>query len=188
MVAGDCGHPCSCRAGLGDEIPFGSEPYLKQEAGLMGRNSKAFTFVELTFIILVLAVMAYVAVPRLQFAGLYRQQADTVARNLVTDLRLTRTLAISYAASNVEGYGLSMNGTAPGPYTGYEIINLDTSDIVDSRTIDSKITCTGGNDFRFGPLGNLLNGSDNQLSVSAYGKSFTITVVIATGTVKCVED
>jgi Tfp pilus assembly protein FimT len=154
----------------------------------MSRNSKAFTFAELSLIVLLLAVMAYIAVPRMQFAGLYRQQADTVARNLVTDLRLTRTLAISYAASNVEGYGLSMTGTAPGPYTGYEIINLDTSDIVNSCTIDSKMTCTGGNDFQFGPLGNLLDGSDSQLSVSAYGRSFTITVVTATGAVKCVED
>jgi len=154
----------------------------------MSRNSKAFTLAELSLIMLLLAVMAYIAVPRLQFAGLYRQQADTVARNLVTDLRLTRTLAISYAASNVEGFGVSMTGTSPGPYTGYEIINLDTSDIVNSHTIDSLISCTGGNDFQFGPLGNLLEGSDNQLFVSSHGRSFTITVISATGAVKCVED
>jgi hypothetical protein len=79
-----------------------------------------------------------------------------------------------------------MTGTEP--YTGYEIVNLETDDVVESYNLASEIQCTGGSDFRFGPLGNLLAGSDNQLVVSAQGRSFTITVISATGTVICVEN
>jgi len=152
----------------------------------MNRNSKAFTIAEMTLVVLFIAIMAVIAVPKLQFGSLHRQQADTIARGLVTDFRLTRILAINNAATNVDGFSLNMTGTEP--YSGYDIINLDTDEVVESYTIPSEIQCTGGNDFRFGPLGNLLNGSDNQIDVSAAGRSFTITVVSANGAVRCVEN
>jgi hypothetical protein len=78
--------------------------------------------------------------------------------------------------------------TGSAPYSGYQIQNLNTSTVVDSHTIDSNINCTGSSQFRFGPLGNLLTGSGNQLVVSASGKTFTITLTPATGTVKCTEN
>ena len=78
--------------------------------------------------------------------------------------------------------------TGSAPYSGYEIVNLDDSAIVDSATVDADVSCTGGSTFDFGPLGNLLIGSDNQLIVSGGGKSFTISVMSATGTVKCAEN
>ncbi len=152
----------------------------------MTRNRKAFSLAELVVIVLILAVMAVVAVPRMQFATLRRQKADAAARKIATDLKLTRRLAICNAAVNVDGYGLSMSGSSP--YNGYEIENLNTSEIVDSYSIDSDVSCTGGKRFKFGPLGNLLAGSDTQLTVSAEGKSFTVTVVSATGAVKCIDN
>ena len=145
-----------------------------------------FSFAELILIVLILGVLAFVAVPKMQFATLRRQKADTVARKIATDLRLTRRLAITNAAENVEGYGLIMSGSSP--YNGYEIENTATSEVVDSHSIDSEISCAGGKMFKFGPLGNLLNGSDTQLTVSSEGKSFTITIVSATGTVKCIDN
>ncbi len=145
-----------------------------------------FTVAELVVVMLFVAVMAIVAVPRLQFGTLHRQQADTVAKGLVTDLRLTRALAIGNAATNVAGFGLSMTGAEP--YSGYNITDLDTNGIVESFTIDPIIQCTGGSDFQFGPLGNLLAGSDNQIIISSSGRSFTINVISATGAVICVEN
>jgi len=79
-----------------------------------------------------------------------------------------------------------MGGLAP--YTSYVIENNDTSEVIDSHTIDSGITCTGGKNFSFGPLGNLNPVSDTQLVVSAEGRIFTITVTRATGMIKCTEN
>ncbi len=143
----------------------------------------------LYFVILIVAfigIFAVIAMPRLNFAIISRQKADSFARKIVTDLRLTRRLAISDAATNTAGFALNMTGSVP--YTGYEIENLDTAATVDSHTIDSAVSCSGGSAFNFGPLGNLLTGSDTQLTVSASGKTFTITITTATGMIKCTEN
>ena len=154
----------------------------------MAKKIKAFSMVELIIIVAIVAALTFIAVPRLGFTALRRKQADTVAKKIITDLRRTRRLAISDAANNTDGFALNMSGGSP--YTGYEIVNLKPpSATVDSHTIDSDISCTGGATFQFGPLGNL-TGGDTQLAVSPSGKTFTITITIieATGTVKCTED
>ena len=149
----------------------------------MARCRKAFSIVELLIVVLIVAALTFITVPRLQFGTLYRKQAHTVAKKIVTDLRRTRSLAISNAANNSAGYKLIMVGSTP--YGSYEIVNNDTGATVDTHTIDSAIGCAGGNEFSFGPLGNLLSGSDTQLTISSQGRTFTITIVSATGAVKC---
>jgi len=154
----------------------------------MAKNETGYSLVELIIIVIFVGIFAAIAVPRFNFAVISGQKADTVARKIVTDLRRTRTLAISDAASNTKGYELKMVGSVP--YNRYEIENIDTHATVDSHTMDSGITisCTDGHRFRFGPLGNLKSGSGSELIVSAGGKSYTVTIIPATGTVKCVED
>ena len=152
----------------------------------MARQKGAFTLVELILIVLFVGILAFIVVPRMNLSAISKQKADTTARKIITDLRRTHRLAISDAANNTAGFALKMTGSSP--YTGYEIENLDTAETLDSYTIDSAITCTGGSEFNFGPLGNLLTGSDTQLSVSASGKTFTITITSATGMIKCTEN
>ena len=152
----------------------------------MVKNEAGYSLVELIIVIIFLGIFAAVAVPRLNFGVVSKQKADTVARKIVTDLRRTRSLAISDAASNTEGYELKMVGSVP--YTAYEIENGDTGETVDSHTIDSNVSCAGDNTFEFGPLGNLKAGSGSALTVSADGKSYTITIVPATGAAKCAEN
>ena len=152
----------------------------------MAEKRTAYSLVELVIVVIFLGVIAAIAVPRLNFSAITKQKADTTAWKIVTDLRRTRSLAISNAAENTAGFALNMTGSAP--YSGYQIQNLNTSTVVDSHTIDSNINGTGSSQFRFGPLGNLLTGSGNQLVVSASGKTFTITLTPATGTVKCTEN
>ena len=149
-------------------------------------SKPAFSLVELIIVVIFLGIFAAIAVPRINFAIITKQKSDTVARKIVTDLRRTRTMAISDAANNTEGFALNMTGTSP--YSGYEIENLDTVAVVDSHTIPSGISCDGGDEFKFGPLGNLLSGSDTEITVSAEDRSFTITIISATGMVKCVEN
>ena len=145
-----------------------------------------YSLIELVIIVVFLGIIAAIAVPRLNFSAVSRQKAGTITVKIVTDLRRTRRLAISDAAVNTAGFSLNMTGGAP--YASYEIENLQTSETVDSHTIDPDISCTGGDTFQFGPLGNLKASSDTQLVVSDPGKTFTITITAATGTVKCEEN
>jgi hypothetical protein len=126
-------------------------------------------------------------VPRFNYALISKQKAETTARKIVIDLRLTRRLAISDAANNTKGYELKMVGSIP--YNCYEIKNVDTQATISSHALDSgiSISCPTGIRFIFGPLGNLETGSATQMIVSAEGRSFTITINSATGTIKCFE-
>lgn len=148
-------------------------------------NRKAFSLAELVLIVAILGVFAVIAVPRFNYGTVRRYKAETTAKKIVTSLRLGRSLAISEAAHNTKGFDLNMLGGSP--YTGYEIENADTKAIVSTCTIDPDVTVTGDGAFKFGPLGNMQTG-DGQLSVSAAGKSFTITVLGATGLATCVEN
>ena len=152
----------------------------------MAKKAEAYSLVEAILVVLFIGIFAAISVPRINFATISKHKAETAAKKIVTDLRLTRSLAISDAAENDKGFELNMVG--PDPYTGYEIENDDTGEIVDSHTIDPIVTCTGGDEFDFGPLGNLLAGSDTQITVSAEGKTFTITITPATGMIKCTEN
>jgi type II secretory pathway pseudopilin PulG len=149
------------------------------------RNRTAFTLLELILMVSILGILVSIAVPRLKFDTLGRYKADTVARKIVTDLRRTRSLAISDAAVNTQGYELRQISSPKG----YEIKNLHTSAVVDSQTIGDYIgvTCVCGSSFAFGPLGNQLNAT-STLTISAEGRTFDITVVQATGAIKCVKN
>jgi Tfp pilus assembly protein FimT len=157
-----------------------------QSKEIMVRQKNGFSLVELVIIVIFLGIIAGIAVPRFNFAIITKQDAEATAWKIVTDLRRTRSLAIDNAADNTAGFALNMTGSAP--YSGYQIQNLATSATVDSHSIDSDTSCTGSNQFRFGPLGNLLSGSGTQLVVSASGKTFTINLTTATGLVRCVEN
>ncbi len=152
----------------------------------MARQKTALTLVEVILAVLFLGIMAVIAIPRLNLSALSKQKADCLAQKIVTDLRRTRRLAISNAAGNTAGFKLKMTGTSE--YTGYDIVDANSDETVDSQTIDPAVSCTGGDEFKFGPLGNLLSGSDTQLVISADGKTFTIDITSATGMVKCTEN
>ena len=146
----------------------------------------AFTLAEMLIAVLFLGIFAYVAVPRMQTSILDRYKSESAAQKIVTDLRLVRNLAITEAANNTAGFALQMAGTSP--YSGYTIVNLANNQTVATHTIDAKISCSGGALFKFGPMGNLLAGSDTQLVVSAAGKTSSIGITAATGSVQCVEN
>jgi Tfp pilus assembly protein FimT len=150
------------------------------------KKSQGNTLIELIIVLLFIGILTSIAVPRFSFSAIFKKKADTTARKIVTDLRRTRMLAITNAASNQAGFELAIIGSSPN--ASYEINNLNTSATIDTHTISDKIVCTGGATFEFGPLGNLLASSDTQIQLSSNGKTFTITIIPATGLIKCVEN
>lgn len=150
------------------------------------RIKTAFTLAEMLIAVLFLGIFAYIAVPRMQTSIIERYKGKSAAQKIVTDLRLVRNLAITEAADNTAGFALQMAGTSP--YSGYTIVNLSNGHTISTHTLDTKISCSGGILFKFGPMGNLLAGSDTQLVISAAEKSSTIGITAATGAVQCVEN
>jgi len=139
----------------------------------------AYSLAELIIVVLIVGVLAFVAVPRLNFAALYHKQAHTVAKKIVTDLRRTRTLAIVNAAKNQASFTLSISGL------NYQITDDFNGATVDSQAIPEQVHCNGGPDFTFGPLGNLTS-SGTQLEVFAdEDRKYIITITSATGMVGC---
>jgi Tfp pilus assembly protein FimT len=148
----------------------------------MKAQRKGATLVEMLVVVLIIAAMIFVAVPRFSMATAQAGNAQTAAQKIAAGLRYTRSLAISNAATNSKGFSLNMTGS--GSYTGFQIVDLSSGKVVKIETINSGVKCTGANEFQFGPLGNRLIDSDS-LIVSAGGKILNVAVVSATGMVQC---
>lgn len=144
-----------------------------------------YSFVEIIIVVLVLGIMTLVAVPRLKYTIVSGAAAEVMTNKIVTDLRRTRRLAISDGADNPNGYELKFKN--PSPYSSYDIINSQTSAVIDSHEIENPLVCTGPVSFKFGPLGSLLT-SDTQINIASEEKSMTITVIPATGMIKWSKD
>jgi prepilin-type N-terminal cleavage/methylation domain-containing protein len=144
------------------------------------------TLVEVVTVVLVLSILACIAVPRLNFGAVWGARADAAVQRLATDLRHTRTLAITHAARNPKGFALLMCGT--DPYRSYEIVDRHDRAVVTACRLPAGVQCEGGRRFEFGPLGNLQNGSDVCLSIRAEGRSYRLEIVPATGAVEWQRD
>jgi prepilin-type N-terminal cleavage/methylation domain-containing protein len=148
----------------------------------MKLQKKAFTLVELLVVVMLIGVMTLIAVPRMGYSIISGGKAQTTSQKIAAAIRYTRGLAISNAATNSQGFILNMTGVPN--YTGYQVVDLSTSDVIETGSIDNDVSCTGANDFRFGPLGNRVGDTDS-LTVIAGERTFSITVVSVTGMVKC---
>mgnify|MGYP001272998358 CR=1 FL=1 len=152
---------------------------------------KGTSLAELVVVVVILAAMAMVAVPRFSHALVRMKRAEAAAAKLVTDLRLTRSMAIRDAATNRGGYKLEMTGTAP--YSGYRIEAVDTHQVAATHTFEPGVTvlCAGASRFVYLPLGNLkADESGTQITVAAEGMTLTLTLdaVSATGSVQCTKE
>ncbi len=152
---------------------------------VMKKSKDAFSLIELVAVVIILGVITMIAIPRFSSDTLNRLAVKTTAREIASDMRLARSLAISNASINAQGYALEMTGSSP--YSGYRIINLTTAETVSTKTIPDEILCTGDSEFGFGPLGSLSAGSGTALAVSGDGKAYTLTLTPATGSVTVQE-
>jgi prepilin-type N-terminal cleavage/methylation domain-containing protein len=149
--------------------------------GIMRRNGH--NLVELVVALAIIGVLTCIAVPRLPLGAVRRARVETAARRVMMDLQLARSRAILQATQSPAGCALTMTGSPP--YQAYQLVDLGDARVIASHDLPSGVRCTGGSRFEFDPLGRLKAGSDTQLNVTAEGRMRTITVVPATGMVKC---
>jgi hypothetical protein len=148
------------------------------------KTRKGSNLVETLMVVVFIGIFAVITVPKLNLAVVSRYKAETTAKKIVTDLRRVRGLAISNSVNNGTGFSLRLLNI---PCDSYEIVNLNTGEIIDSLTIDPEVTVVGqADEFEFGPLGNLTS-TYTYITISAEGKNFIINIIRATGAIKCVE-
>ncbi len=145
-----------------------------------------FSLIELLLVVLIFGITAAIVVPRLGENVLTRSTATVTAREIAGDMRLCRRLAITNASTNPDGFEIKMIGET-APYSGYQLIDRATMEIVSQKTFSTSISVSGQSTFRFGPLGNIQAGSGTTATVSGNGKTYQITLTPATGMVSLQE-
>lgn len=134
-----------------------------------------FTLIELVLTVAVLAILVSIVIPRVGWDTMGKVQAETAARQFSDYLKLARSLAITHASSNSEGYKVVLSPSQP--YT-YSLINADTSDVVKGPVaLPEGVGHSGDRTCQFKPLGNL--SVSRELSVQ-FSKSGDTTVVSVT--------
>jgi prepilin-type N-terminal cleavage/methylation domain-containing protein len=150
---------------------------------IMAAKKNGVTLIELIIVVIIIGVMTFVAVPRMGFSLVNAGKAQTTAQTIAAAIRHTRSLAIANAKDVPQGFSFSMT-TDPN---GFKIENLKPpTQVVETGSIDPKVSCTGADDFIFKSLGNRFGDTDS-LTVSGGGKTYVISVIGATGMVKCEE-
>ena len=171
-------------------VTLSMDSVIKHTAGGIPRSGKscsgAHTLVEVITVVMILSILACVAIPRFSLGAVWKTQARATALQIMTDLRRARSHAILHAAENPDGFALVMNGP-PGQYSSYQVIDLRDSTVIADYDIPPNVRCSGGGHFEFGPLGNLKDGSDTELRVSVEDRRRIVSVVPATGMVRCTE-
>ena len=141
------------------------------------KRKYGFTLIELLFIILLFAIIMGISLFRLGFDFTTKSKARTSAQRIVSDLRLTRRLAIT----DHQDYKLTIYPAEQE----YKIFDSGNTQVGHTRTIDPDISLSGDTDFIFESLGNASSGS--SLSVSAGASQYDISVISATGMTSMVE-
>jgi len=150
------------------------------------RGKSGFTLVEGLIVVMILGVMGAVALPRFDIFG--RKSAYITARQIVSDLRYTRTLAVTSGTRHylklISSDGLS--------YDSYEIYKDAIATpvkigVISDRTHKIKnCTATGfvNNEFKFSYLGIRADNNSDDGSITVVdesNKSYTIKVSATTG-------
>jgi prepilin-type N-terminal cleavage/methylation domain-containing protein len=134
-----------------------------------------FTLVELILTVLLLAILASIAIPRLGWGTMGNVQAETACRQFSDYLKLARSLAITHAGSNSQGYQVILSPSKP--YT-YSIINAATSAVVKGPVdLPTGVDRSGDRKYQFTPLGNL---SVSRTLSTQFSKVDSIYVVSVT--------
>ena len=149
----------------------------------LDKHIRGFTLVELILVVALLAVLAGIVVPRMGVDVIGKVEAKTAAAQFGNYLRLARSLAITNASSNGQGYKVMLLPSEP--YTSYRIVNAQTlEDVKEPREIPQGVVCSGDAEFRFMGLGDLAGASQKQVQFSKEQETLVVTVWPAGGRIK----
>ena len=130
-----------------------------------------------------LAIMASIVVPRMGVDVIGKMEAETTARQFGHYLRLARSLAITHAGSNGQGYQVIL--LPAEPYTSYKIVNAQTlQDVKEAREIPPGVVCDGDREFLFTNLGDLAGASQKAVEFSKGQNHLAVKVWPAGGRIK----
>ncbi|MCH7556605.1 MAG: prepilin-type N-terminal cleavage/methylation domain-containing protein [Planctomycetes bacterium] len=135
-----------------------------------------FTLTELIMVVAVLAILMAIAIPRMGWGMMDKMQAETTARKFSDHLKLARSLAISNAGSNPDGYEVRVyinDGI-------YKVIHGATLKLVkpliylpEGVTMSASLATTV---FDFTPLGKLQSGTTKTVQFTKSGNTSIVTV------------
>lgn len=135
------------------------------------RSKSGYTLIELILIIVILGIMTAIAIPRISNT---KKLSYITARELVSDLRNTRSLSINKGVIHRLEFFESN--------TKYRIINdSDGSQEGDDQLIPDGVTCTPDDTvIYFNYLGTCTNG-DNSITLVGEGETHIVNIVGFTG-------
>ena len=132
-----------------------------------------FTLVELILTVAVLAILLSIAIPRVGWDTMGKVQSETAARQFSDYLKLARSLAITHASTNGDGYKVVLSG----PFTSYSVVNAQTLEIVKGPIdIPQGVACSGDSAFQFTPLGQLQASSTLTIQFSKSSGTRVVSV------------
>jgi hypothetical protein len=101
-------------------------------------------------------------------------QAETTGREFCNYLKLARSLAITHASSNSEGYKVVLSPSQP--YT-YSLSNVATSEVIKGPiALPQGVSRSGDRTYQFTPLGNLSVTQTRETTFSKDGETSVVSV------------
>lgn len=139
------------------------------------------TLLELLAVVVILAVLATVAVPRLASSTVAVSKGESGATGVADTLRLARRLAVEHGATNVGGYSVVCTATS------YAVKDLSTATLGPSTDLPAGWTFESSTyTVTFDPYGAATaSGGVTSLSLTDGTRHWHVNFVPATGYVSC---
>jgi len=146
-------------------------------------RAEGFTLVELLVTLLVSSILLAVGAIRLGRATVLRAEGERVAHRLVADLRYTQSQAIAESTE----HHLRFDRAVGGKFPSYAIYRKENGwlQIEPTRALPDGVAVQGDDDAIFYPGGDAKE--HYAYTITSPGRTYRITVTLATGAVQLQE-